>query len=73
MFKINLNNNYTKLRIKTHDYNVTANQISCFIIELVEEVFPLLDIKEPKKKKRLVFSRFNLNYLFMLKYNILAE
>lgn len=51
MVKRNLNNNQTKLGIRTLDWNVLANHISRFVVEFVEEVFPLLNIKEPKKKK----------------------
>ena len=51
MVKRNLNNNQTKLGIRTLDWNVPANHISRFVVEFVEGVFPLLNIKEPKKKK----------------------
>ena len=51
MVKKKLNTNKTKLCIKTLDWNVPANHISRFVMEFVEEVFPLLNIKEPKKKK----------------------
>ena len=37
--------------IKTLGWNVLENHISCFVVEFVEEVFPLLNIKEPQKKK----------------------
>ena len=51
MVKRKLNKNQTKLSIKTLDWNVPANYIPHFVVEFVEEVFPLLNIKEPKKKK----------------------
>ena len=42
--------NQTKLGIKTLDWNVPKNHVSHFVVEFVEEVFPLLNIKEPKKR-----------------------
>ena len=51
MVKRKLNKNQTKLGIKTLDWNVPANHISRFVVEFIEEVFPLLNIKESKKKK----------------------
>ena len=35
----------------TLDWNVPVNHISRFVVEFVEEVFPLLNIKERNKKK----------------------
>ena len=37
--------------IKTLDWNVPKDHISRFVVEFIEEVFPLLEIREPKKKK----------------------
>ena len=51
MVKRRLNKNQTKLGIKTLDWNVPANHISRFVVEFVEDVFSLLNIKESKKKK----------------------
>lgn len=39
------------MSINTLDWNVPENHISRFVVEFVEEVFPLLNIKEAKKKK----------------------
>ena len=44
MVKRKLNKNQTKFGIKTLDWNVPANHISRFVVEFVEEVFPLLNI-----------------------------
>ena len=37
--------------IRTLDYDVPGNHISRFVVDFIEEVFPILNIKEPKKKK----------------------
>ena len=37
--------------IKTLDWNVPKDHISRFVVDFIEAVFPLLEIKEPKKKK----------------------
>ena len=49
MVKRKFDRNQTKLGIKTLDWNVPENHISRFVVEFVEEVFPLLNIKESKK------------------------
>ena len=69
MVKRKLNKNQTKLGIKTLDWNVPANHISRFVVEFIEEVFPLLNIKEPKKKK----GRDSLPVDSMLKLLIYAK
>mgnify|MGYP000881743458 FL=1 len=51
MVKRKFNNNQTKLGIKTLDWNVPKKHISRFVVEFIEEVFPMLNIKESKKKK----------------------
>jgi len=51
MVKRRLNKNQTKLGIKTLDWNVPSNHISRFVVEFVEDVFSLLNIKESKKRK----------------------
>ena len=51
MVKRKFNGNHSKLGIKTLYWNIPENHISRFVVEFVEEVFPLLNIKEPKKKK----------------------
>lgn len=43
--------NQSKLGIKTLDFNVPKDHISRFVVEFIEEAFPLLEIKEPNKKK----------------------
>ncbi len=51
MVKRKFDRNQAKLGINTLDWNVPENHISRFVVEFVEEVFPLLNIKEPNKKK----------------------
>lgn len=52
MVKRKFDKNQAKLGIKTLDWNVPKDHISRFVVEFIDEVFPLLEIKEPKKKKR---------------------
>ena len=51
MAKRKFNKNQTKLGIKTLDWNVPKKHTSRFVVEFIEEVFPMLNIKESKKKK----------------------
>ena len=51
MVKINFDKNHSKLGIKTLDQNVPEDHISRFVVEFIEDVFPLLEIDEPEKKK----------------------
>ena len=37
--------------IKTLDWNIPKDHISRFVVDFIEDVFPLLEIGEPKKKK----------------------
>ena len=69
MVKRKFDKNQAKLGIKTLDWNVPANHISRFVVEFIEEVFPLLNIKEPKKKK----GRDSLPVDSMLKLLIYAK
>ena len=46
-----IDKNQAKLGIKTYDYNVPKDHISRFVVEFIEEVYPILDIKENKKKR----------------------
>ena len=46
-----INKNQAELGIKTYDYNVPTNHISRFVVEFIEEVYPILGIKENKKKR----------------------
>lgn len=75
MVKRKFDRNQAKLGINTLDWNVPENHISHFVVEFVEEVFPLLNIKEPNKKKGRDSLPMDsmLNCLFMLKSNILIE
>lgn len=57
------------MSINTLDWNVPENHISRFVVEFVEEVFPLLNIKEAKKKK----GRDSLPVDSMLKLLIYAK
>ena len=45
MVKGMFDRNQSKFGIKTLGWNVLENHISCFVVEFVEEVFPLLNIK----------------------------
>ena len=47
-----INKNQAELGIKTYDYNVPKDHISRFVVDFIEEVYPILEIKENKKKKR---------------------
>ena len=51
MVKRNFLKEQSKLGIRTLDYDVPGNHISRFVVDFIEEVFPILNIKEPKKKK----------------------
>ena len=46
-----IDKNQAKLGIKTYDYNVPKDHISRFVVEFIEEVYPILEIKENKKKR----------------------
>ena len=37
----------SKLGIRTLDCNVPRDHISRFVVDFIEEVFPILDIEEP--------------------------
>ena len=45
-----INKNQTELSIRTHDFNVPNDHISRFVVEFIEECYPILGIKENKKK-----------------------
>ena len=45
------NKNQAKLGIRTLDYDIPEDHISRFVVDFIEDVFPLLEIKQPKKKK----------------------
>ena len=51
MVKRKFDKNQSKLGIKTLDWNIPKNHISRFVVDFIEDVFPLLEIGEPKKKK----------------------
>ena len=42
--------NQAELGIRTHDFNVPENHISRFVVDFIEECYPILGIKENKKK-----------------------
>lgn len=46
-----INKNQAKFGIKAYDYNVLKVHISRFVVEFIEEVYPILEIKENKKKR----------------------
>ena len=45
-----VNKNRAELGIRTHDFNVPRDYISRFVVEFIEECYPILGIKENKKK-----------------------
>ena len=51
MVKRKFDKNQSKLGIKTLDWNIPKDHISRFVVDFIEDVFPLLEIGEPKKKK----------------------
>ena len=46
-----INKNQTELGIRTYDFNVPQDHISRFVADFVEECYPILGIKEKKKKQ----------------------
>ena len=46
-----MNKNQSKLGIITLDSNILKDHISRFVVDFIEEVYPMLNIKESKKKK----------------------
>ncbi len=42
--------NQAELGIRTYDFNVPENHISRFVVDFIEEFYPILGIKENKKK-----------------------
>ena len=55
MVKWKINKNKSKLVIVTLDSNIPEDHISRFVVDFIDEVYPMLNIKEPKKKKRRAF------------------
>ena len=51
MVKRKFDKNQSKLGIKTLDWNIPKDHISRFVVDFIEDVFPLLEIGEPKKRK----------------------
>ena len=51
MVKRKFDKNQSKLGIKTLDWNIPKDHISRFVVDFIEDVFPHLEINEPKKKK----------------------
>ena len=46
-----IDKNQAELGIRTYDYNVPKDHISRFVVDFIEDVYPILEIKENKKKK----------------------
>ena len=69
MVKRKFDKNQSKLGIKTLDWNVPEDHISRFVVDFIEDVFPHLEINEPKKKK----GRDSLPVDSMLKLLIYAK
>ena len=51
MVKRKNDRNQTKLGIVTLDSNIPKDHISRFVVDFIEEVYLMLNIKEPKKRK----------------------
>lgn len=64
-----IDNNQVKLELKTHDYNVPRDHISRFVVEFIEEIYPILGIKQNKKKR----GRASYHPLSMLKLLVYAK
>ena len=47
-----INKDQTELGIRTYDFNVLEDHISHFVVDFVEECFPILGIKEKKKTRK---------------------
>lgn len=45
-----IDKNQVELIIKTYDYNVPKDYISRFVVDFIDEVYLMLNIKNPKKK-----------------------
>ena len=52
MVKNNIDKNQVKLSIRTHDFNVPEDHFSRFVVDFIEECYPILGIKENKKAKK---------------------
>ena len=51
MVQIKIDKNQSKMGILTLDSNISKNHISRFVVDFIDEIYPMLNIKEPKKKK----------------------
>ena len=51
MVQRKIDKNQSKLGIITLDMNIPKDHISRFVVDFIEEVYPMLNIKESKKKK----------------------
>lgn len=51
MVKRKIDKNQSKLGIITLDSNIPQDHISRFVVDFIEEIYPILNIKESKKKK----------------------
>ena len=51
MVQRKIDKNQSKLGIVTLDSNIPKDHISRFVVDFIDEVYPMLNIKEPKKKK----------------------
>lgn len=65
----NINNNQTKLIVRTNDYNVPKDHISRFVVEFIEESIKKMDIKIEEKKD----GRHSFNICSMLKLLVYAK
>ena len=53
-----IDKNQAKLGIKTYDYNVPKDHISRFVVEFIDEVYLILNIKESKKKEAILLIQY---------------
>lgn len=61
--------NQAELGIRAHDFNVPENHLSRFVVDFIEKCYPILGIKEKKKKRWKTF----LSSLFYVKITCLCK
>ena len=69
MVQRKIDKNQSKLGIVTLDSNIPKDHISRFVVDFIEEVFPMLNIEKPKKKK----GRDSFPLVSMLKLLVYAK
>ena len=67
MVQRKIDKNQSKLGIVTLDSNIPKDHISRFVVDFIEEVYLMLNIKEPKKERTWLFT-----YWFYVKITCLC-